>query len=375
MVGFLSHHYYYDIEKLSGYLTPYPCEPAVPQSDRFDTEEEYAEAVKAYEGRMETHREKCADITAKAEAGEISLYITIGRNDVTLGYMATPAKPSENGNNPKAEIAKLEAKDKRNKEIAVERTIEDTKKKILEADITETKFSQDEDKMIYFFLLSSLRKEHYEAVGLTDRKSHSALNDSEKMTILANLNAKTKAIIRRDFLIDNFKGAYRDNAIADLLLSFAKKHMPEELANIEAEYNEIYEKRHQRLEERKALLAKDTEPEVTEPEAEPTTEEATPDTPEVAPEAENAPQEEPMQEAEPTTEEATHDTSEIETEVAPEAENSPEEEPMPEAEPTTEEATPDTSEVETEAIQYEPTEEEAEAILTEEERYCEEAVA
>ncbi|WP_302353663.1 hypothetical protein, partial [uncultured Duncaniella sp.] len=40
-----------------------------------------------------------------------------------------------------------------------ERTIEDTKKIILEADITETKFSQDEDKMIYFFLLSSLRKD------------------------------------------------------------------------------------------------------------------------------------------------------------------------------------------------------------------------
>ncbi|MEZ3560212.1 MAG: chromosome partitioning protein ParB, partial [Duncaniella dubosii] len=164
-------------------------------------------------------------------------------------------------------------------------------------------------------------------------------------------------IIRRDFLIDNFKGAYRDNAIADLLLSFAKKHMPEELANIEAEYNEIYEKRHQRIEERKALLAKDTEPEATEPEAE------------------NAPEEEPMPEAEPTTAEATPDTTEVETEVAPEAENAPQEEPMQEAEPSTEEATPDISEAETEAIQYEPTEEEAEAILTEEERYCEEAVA
>ena len=211
------------------------------------------------------------------------------------------------------------------------------------------------------------------------------------MTIIANLNAKTKAIIRRDFLIDNFKGAYRDNAIADLLLSFAKKHMPEELANIEAEYNEIYEKRHQRIEERKALLAKDTEPEPTEPgaenapqeepmpEAEPTTEEATPDTSdvetEVAPETENSPEEEPMPEVEPTTEEAAPNTSEAETEVAPEAENSPEEEPMPEVEPTTEETTPDTSEADTEAIQYEPTEEEAEAILTEEERYCEEAVA
>ena len=32
----------YDIEKLGGYLTPYPFEPIAPQSDRFDTEEEYA---------------------------------------------------------------------------------------------------------------------------------------------------------------------------------------------------------------------------------------------------------------------------------------------------------------------------------------------
>ena len=61
----------YDIEKLSGYLAPYPCEPIAPQSDRFDTEEEYAEAVKAYEGKVEAHREKCAELTAKAEAGEM----------------------------------------------------------------------------------------------------------------------------------------------------------------------------------------------------------------------------------------------------------------------------------------------------------------
>ena len=86
-----------------------------------------------------------------------------------------------------------------------------------------------------------------------------------------------------------------------------------------------------------------------------------------------------MQEVEPTTEEAAPDTSEAETEVAPEAENAPEEEPMQETEPSTEEATPDIIEAEAEAeaepTQYEPTEEEAEAILTEEERYCEEAVA
>lgn len=36
------------------------------------------------------------------------------------------------------------------------------------------------------------------------------------MNIIANLTAKQKAVIRRDFLIDNFKGAYGNNATATL---------------------------------------------------------------------------------------------------------------------------------------------------------------
>ena len=78
--------------------------------------------------------------------------------------------------------------------------------------------------------------------------------------------AKQKAVIRRDFLIDNFKGAYGNNATATLLLDFARKHMPDTLAEIESGYNEVYEKRHKRIEERKAaLLAKErqTKPEET----------------------------------------------------------------------------------------------------------------
>lgn len=84
------------------------------------------------------------------------------------------------------------------------------------------------------------------------------------MNIIANLTAKQKAVIRRDFLIDNFKGAYGNNAAATLLLDFARKHMPDTLAEIENGYNEVYEKRHKRIEERKAaLLAKErqTKPE------------------------------------------------------------------------------------------------------------------
>ena len=74
------------------------------------------------------------------------------------------------------------------------------------------------------------------------------------MNIIANLTAKTKAVIRRDYLIAQFKDAYRNNATADLMIDFARKHMPDELAEIENGYNQIYEKRHQRIEERKAAI-------------------------------------------------------------------------------------------------------------------------
>ena len=59
---------------------------------------------------------------------------------------------------------------------------------------------------------------------------------------MANLTPKAKAVIRRDFLIENFKNAYGSNAIADMLLEFAGKHMPERLADIENGHNEVYKK-------------------------------------------------------------------------------------------------------------------------------------
>lgn len=256
----------YDIDTTNERPHRFPAEPAEPQREEYETEEEYAEAVQRYEACIQGHREKCTGLRVKCDEGEITMCICVERNDVSLGYKNVPVQQREDGNASAAKIAELEAKDVRNKEIAVERTIEDTKKQILNADITEAKFTNEEDRMIYFFLLSSLRSEHYEAVGLTDRKYCGALKDEEKMTIIANLNAKTKAIIRRDFLIANFKDASRTNAISGLLFVFAKKHIPEELAAIENQYNEVYEKRHKRLEERIAQLTPTEQPEA-EPEA------------------------------------------------------------------------------------------------------------
>lgn len=265
----------YDVETINNCIT-FPKSPIVPLIEDYDNSEDYEEALKDYEEEQADYIEICNDISRRNEAGEITLYAKIGERDITLCYVektaAQIAESDKAAQTIAAQIAELEQKDKRNKEIAAENIVDDVKKVIREIDTTETKFGADEDRMMYFFLLSSLRKENYAAVGID--KECDYLKDEEKMDVIANLTAKTKAIIRRDFLIANFKDAFRNNGSAALLLDFAKKHMPEELADITNKYNEVYEKRHIRLEEKKAALLEQTE-ETEQPQSEEVPQQAT----------------------------------------------------------------------------------------------------
>ncbi len=245
----------YEVETIKAYATAYPEQPEAPEKKDYDTTEEYEMAFKEYEEDMDDYTEECEEIRTQSEAGEITLYFRIENNNITLCHVKnTTTATNGTTEKPISPVEKLEMQDKRNKEIALEKTIEDTKKQIMEVDVTEAKFGADEDKMIYFFLLSSLRRENFSAVGVETENTHHYLTDEEKMNIIANLTAKEKAIIRRDFLIANFKNAFRNNAISSLLLDFAKKHMPEQLEEIKNGHNEVYEKRHQRIEEKKAVL-------------------------------------------------------------------------------------------------------------------------
>lgn len=248
----------YEVEALASQPYKYPAEPAAPEKDDFDTPEQYEAAREDYRQEMDDYKEECDNLVRAAENGEIGIYLMIGQSQIGLYYTEIgqdeDGTPTVSGQKQLTPIEKLEKQDKRNKEIALEKTVADTKKQILEVDLSESKFTADEDKMIYFFLLSSLRREHFEAVGIEGKSSYDSLTGEEKLHIIANLTAKQKAIIRRDFLIANFKDAYGNDAIASLLLDFARKHMPETLAAIESGYNEVYEKRHKRIEERKAVL-------------------------------------------------------------------------------------------------------------------------
>lgn len=248
----------FEVEKLSVRPADYPEEPEAPDMEDYENDEEYAEAYKEYEKELSEYKEECEDVNRRSEAGEITLYVTIGHNNISLCYVENAEVQAVAGEAKDAVVSpieKLEKQDKRNKEIAQEKTVEDTKKQILEVDMTETKFGTDEDRMIYFFMLPFLRREHFEAMGIEAKETYYYLNDEDKMNIIANLTAKQKAIIRRDFLISNFKNASGSNATASLLLDFAKKHMPDQLADIQNGHNEVYEKRHLRIEEKIAVLS------------------------------------------------------------------------------------------------------------------------
>jgi hypothetical protein len=248
----------FEVEKLSVRPADYPEEPETPDMEDYENAEEYAEAYKEYEKELSEYKEECEDVNRRSEAGEITLYVTIGYNDISLCYVENAEMQAVAGEAKDAVVSpieKLEKQDKRNREIAQEKTVEDTKKQILEIDMTETKFGADEDRMIYFFMLPFLRREHFEAMGIETKETYYYLKDEDKMNIIANLTAKQKAIIRRDFLISNFKNASGSNATASLLLDFAKKHMPDQLADIQNGHNEVYEKRHLRIEEKIAVLS------------------------------------------------------------------------------------------------------------------------
>ena len=248
----------YEVERLSCRHEDYPELPEAPEAADYETTEEYEEAQRDFEQEQEDYKAECEDILRRSEEGEISLYVLIGNKDLFLGYVENSATNTANGTLSTKEkeltpLEKLEKQDKRNKEIALEKTVADTKKRILEVDTAETKFGADEDKMIYYFLLSYLRREHYAAVGIEDENVY-YLSDKDKLRIIENLNGKAKAVIRRDFLISEFQDAPASDAAATLLLRFAEKHMPETLAEIRKGYDEVYEKRHQRIEEKKAVL-------------------------------------------------------------------------------------------------------------------------
>ena len=62
-----------------------------------------------------------------------------------------------------------------------------------------------------------------------------------------------RALLEKNYST-HFGNANGESTISELLLNFTRHHLPDQLRAIEETHNEVYEKRHLRLEERKAVI-------------------------------------------------------------------------------------------------------------------------
>lgn len=112
-----------------------------------------------------------------------------------------------------------------------------TPKRILEVDISERKFGQDEEKMVYFFLLL-LRKEHFNEVGIEIKALITTLRRGQNAHHREPYR-QAESRYPQGYLIANFKDAFGNNATKPpccltSLKAYAKN------ANIQDGYNEVY---------------------------------------------------------------------------------------------------------------------------------------
>ena len=222
----------------------FPKAPEAPKKERFTEPKEYEQAVETFERRNEEYARKVEELGRMKEEGRIKTYVRVGQTEPELCYVEINRKETV-----PVTIGTLQERDKRFKQLSIEKTVADTKKIVRENDYPESPFTQYEDGMVYFAMLAQLQRRHFPLFGIKDQPF--ALDEKQRMKIVAKLTDAQKTVIKRDF-ISHFlcENGYGDNNASKLLRDFANMHFPDQYGLARATHEEEYQKRHERLEER-----------------------------------------------------------------------------------------------------------------------------
>lgn len=222
----------------------FPKAPEAPKKERFTEPKEYEQAVETFERRNEEYARKVEELDRMKEEGRIKTYVKVGQTEPELCYVEINRKETA-----PVTIGTLQERDKRFKQLSIEKTVADTKKIVRENDYPESPFTQYEDGMVYFAMLTRLQRKHYPLCGIKDQPT--PLDEKQRMKIVARLTDAQKTVIKRDF-ISHFlcENSYGDNNASKLLRDFANMHFPDQYGLAKATHEEEYQKRHERLEER-----------------------------------------------------------------------------------------------------------------------------
>lgn len=222
----------------------FPKAPEAPKQEQFSKPKEYEQAVQTFEQKSEEYAREVEELNRKKEEGRIKTYVKVGQTEPELCYVEINKKETA-----PVTVETLQARDKRFKQLSVEKIVADTKKVVRENDYPESPFTQYEDGMMYFIMLTKLQRKHYPLCGIKDQSIR--LDEKQRMKIVAKLTDAQKTVIKRDF-INHFlcEDAYGDNSASKLLRDFANMHFPDQYGLAKATHEEEYQKRHERLDER-----------------------------------------------------------------------------------------------------------------------------
>ncbi len=222
----------------------FPKAPEAPKKEQFTQAQEYEQAVETFERRNEEYARKVEELDRMKEEGRIKTYVKVGQTEPELCYVEINRKETA-----PVTIGTLQERDKRFRQLSIEKTVADTKKIVRENDYPESPFTQYEDGMVYFAMLAQLQRKHFSLFGIKDQPF--ALDEKQRMKIVAKLTDAQKTLIKRDF-ISHFlcENGHGDNNASKLLRDFANMHFPDQYGLAKATHEEEYQKRHERLEER-----------------------------------------------------------------------------------------------------------------------------
>lgn len=145
----------------------FPKAPEAPKKEQFTQAKEYEQAVQTFERRNEEYARKVEELDRMKEEGRIKTYVKVGQTEPELCYVEINRKETA-----PVTIGTLQERDKRFKQLSIEKTVADTKKIVRENDYPESPFTQYEDGMIYFVMLTQLQRKHFRFLASRTSLSH-----------------------------------------------------------------------------------------------------------------------------------------------------------------------------------------------------------
>jgi len=228
--------------------TPMPVEPLKPLPQEFDSEEDYKKAETNYETSLELYKLESERIDTMVAQGTAQLLVDVSQRTPQLCYRVVSESESVSGKKDEVDtIEKLRKQDARNKEIAFERGLDDTRKLVRAGTFPNTELQEFETKMLFYCMLGFLRKENYAAFGFD---TEALPTDDEKFAVVASLTDEQKHIIQRDFIIKHLSDTSGIRQQSHLLMEFAKLYFPKEVKKIQNTHVENYTKKHLSIEAR-----------------------------------------------------------------------------------------------------------------------------